>query len=116
MIEQTVGGIRNDVNFTLTRGTQVSGMITAADTGLPLAGVQVRVLDAGGYRTSAVGNGSYTMRFSTAYNERPDAVGDLDLTRPITVSASPEPLTGLDAALEPWPFRAYLPATFRATP
>lgn len=129
VIEQNVGGIRNGVNFTLTPGTQVSGTITAADTGLPLAGVRVRILDARGravalgetdaagtYRTSAFGNGAYTVLFTTAYNERPDAVGYLDLTRPLTVSASPEPLTGLDVALEPWPTRVYLPAVFGPTP
>jgi hypothetical protein len=121
-VEQTTGGARNDLNFTLERGTQVSGVVTSADTLEPLSGVSVTILNAegviisitetdaaGAYRTPAVGNGDYTLRFNTAAADVTIAARYRGTNQDLSITESPAPIEGVDVQLEPWPQIVFLP-------
>lgn len=125
VIEQTTAGSRNGIDLSLAPGTQVSGTVTAADTGAPLPGVSVSVIaGAGGivattqtgedgtYETPAVANGSYTLQFATDTSEDELTVRYREATRDLTVAASPEPVLGFDLQLERLPAEVFLPVTF----
>lgn len=122
LVDQSAGGVRNGVDFSLARGTQVSGRITSADTGEPLGGVSVSLRDAddqiialtasaadGTYTTPAAGNGAYTLRFNTAAADVTIAARYQGAEQPLDISGSPEPIGGVDVALEPWQELLFLP-------
>jgi hypothetical protein len=123
IVEQTSGGAVNGINFALQPGTQVNGRVTGVDTGAPLSGVSVTILNTDGvvlsltetdtdgvYRTPAVGNGDYTLRFNTAAAEVTIASRYRGINQDLSITDSPEPLFGVDVQLEPWPDIVFLPS------
>jgi hypothetical protein len=113
VVEQSNGG-RNDVNFALALGTQVSGTVSSADASAPLEGVTVSILtedglilaitesDAdGAFRVPAVPNGTYTLRFSTANSDDANTRSYQGSSQPITITDSPAPRIGIVVQLAP---------------
>jgi hypothetical protein len=109
----------SNINAALARGGQITGQVTAADTGLPLDDVSVSIYGSSGaffgsvpvnssgvYTTTGLATGSYRLRFSPSsfgdaadymtehYNDKPD----LATANPVNVTA-PSLVTGIDAAL-----------------
>jgi len=83
----TAGSPVPPVNFVLDKGAQITGVVQAADTGQPLAGVRVYVIDdsdtsidysetdqAGHYTTGGLQTGSYRLFFQPDYSSAPDAI------------------------------------------
>lgn len=77
-VSVTTGDITSNINAVLARGGQITGRLTAEDSGDPLENVRVRVYDADGwdigyantnrngvYTTSGVPTGNYRLRFET---------------------------------------------------
>lgn len=112
-LSQTV----TDKDAVLARGGQISGLVTAEDTGLPLEYVSIRIYNSGGsiveyaypesdgsYITTGLASGSYRLRFDPYYlseaymAEYYNNKATLSTADPITVTA-PALVSGIDAAL-----------------
>ena len=124
VIEQTTAGSRNGIDLSLVLGTQVSGTVTAADTGAPLPGVSVSVVTADGavgvvvattqtaadgtYETPAVPNGTYIVRFATDQSEDALTPRYRDAAQRVVVGGTGKPLF-INIQLERLPVELYLP-------